>query len=845
LIVDNTLPGTYYIVVEGIGGDEPAFTIEAVCPTNEADLDIRSASVTPRYVQSLQGNISLSSEVKNIGNLPAASCTLEYYLSSDPKFDYGTDTFVGSGTIPSLNTSQSKIVNSVISMPGGLLPGDYYVIFVADRENAVPETDDENIQTTYVTVPEEGLLDCSSAVNLFDGEWYNGNTLTDGDNILEEYSVGWEMTGPEVVHTFTPLFNGLVNITFVEKSPGMLYAMVIPVCNEKTVETSLRIYNLTDTLVTGQFYGIAGNQYFIVVDGQKESSGDYSLLVELPQECPQIKVEYWGNTDLCDGDHWPVLSTFWGHNNYQWKKDGLSIAGATSSSYTPSLPGTYHVEIMENGCTGSSSPLTVRMDNRPDTAIIGSIGDTTFCYGSSVELKLLNSVSYPVNWARDGEFIENETGNTVTADETGSYSLYTINGACRILSANKIEVNVFDPPADIGESVPIPSDSLEFYYPFKESSSQTGGDIGSMVGWDYEPVDDRFGNFWQARYLRGESEKMYSSNYRRIPEDFTLALWFKTGTIKGGLITGFFDNPWDPAMMDCILYMSDNGKLHFWLGNGAANTELESSGIYNDNTWHCVMIQHNGIMTMEIDDGEEVIYSSSAVIKENFKGYWTFGGPAIPSGVASMPSSMFFNGAFDDLICVNEASEYINPYMISHPILIILSDSLPLCVPGTVSFDIPFSQKGVHYSVWNNTLSSWASLSAIGTGGLVRIGDAEITLGTNEFLIVAKNLASGCDIMLDTVFTYEVGSVCTDLPDNPSGNSLKVFPLPASDILHFESSAIIRELKIFDIYGRNVHNSLPGKANHEISLRGLAAGVYLYILITDDNLSKSGKIIVI
>jgi len=845
LIVDNTLPGTYYIVVEGVGGDEPAFTIEAVCPTNEADLDIRSASVIPRYVQSLQGNVSLSSTVKNIGNLPAASCTMEYYLSSDPKFDYGTDTFIGSGSIPALNIGQSEIVNSVISMPGDLLPGDYYVIFVADRENAVPETDDENNQTAYVTVPEDGLLDCSSAVNLFDGEWYNGNTLTDGDNILEEYSMGGEMTGPEVVHTFTPLFNGLINITFVEKSPGMLYAMVIPVCNENTVETSMRIYNLTDTIVNGQFYGIAGNQYFIVVDGQKESSGDYSLLVELPQECPQIKVEYWGDTNLCDGDHWPVFSTFWGHNNYQWKKDGLSIAGATSSYFTPSLPGTYHVEIMENGCAGSSSPLIIRMDNRPDTALIGSLDDTTFCYGSSVELILVNNVSYPVKWARNGEFIENETGNTVSVDETGNYSLYTINGACRIMSANKIEVNVLDPPVDIGKPVPLPSDSLEFYYPFTLEDFKTGGDINSIVGWDYEPVDDRFGNFWEARYLKGESEKMYSSNYRRIPEDFTLTLWFKTGTIKGGLITGFFDNPWGPAMMDCILYMSDNGKLHFWLSNGAANTELESSGIYNDNNWHCVLIQHKGIMTMEIDDGEEVINSSSAVIKENFKGYWTFGGPAIPSGVLAMPTSMFFNGAFDDLTCVNEASEYIDPYMVGHPIFKILSDPLPVCVPGTVSFDIPFSQKGVQYSVWNSSNSSWAPLSSIGTGGTVRIGDAKIALGINEFLIVAKNLTSGCDIMLDTVFTFEVQSVCTVIPENLSENKLKVFPIPVSDILYFESSVILKELKIFNIHGSLVHSSLPGKADLEINLQGLPEGVYYYIVITDDNLLIRGKIIVI
>jgi hypothetical protein len=307
MTADNTKPGTYYIVVEGVNGQETAFTVEVICPTADADLDIRSASVTPKYVQSLQPNVIFNSTVKNIGNTPAASCTMEYYLSSDSKFDPGTDILSGSGTIPILNSGQSVVVNSVITMPTGLVPGNYYMIFVADRVNVVPENDDENNYAVYVTVPEAGLMNCSSAVTLSDRVWYHGNTLADGSNKLEKYSEQRELTGPEVIHTFTPLYNGMANITFVEKSVGMLHAMIMSVCNEKTVETSLRIYNITDTLVTGQFYAVAGNQYFLVVDGEKAASGDYSLLAELPKMCPVVKIQTSGKTDLCDGEPFPGL----------------------------------------------------------------------------------------------------------------------------------------------------------------------------------------------------------------------------------------------------------------------------------------------------------------------------------------------------------------------------------------------------------------------------------------------------------------------------------------------------------------------------------------------------------
>jgi hypothetical protein len=845
MTADNTKPGTYYIVVEGVNGQEPTFTIEVICPTADADLDIRSATVMPRYVQSLQPNVIFNSTVKNIGNTTAASCTMEYYLSSDSKFDPGTDLLTGSATIPVLNPGLSFVVNSVITMPGGLLPGSYYMIFVADRENKVPEADDENLFAVYVTVPAAGVMDCTSAIPLTGGVWYRGNTLADGINNIEMYSEQRSMTGPEVIHTFTPLYNGMVYVTFVEKSVGMLHAMVMPVCNEKTVETSLRIYNITDTLVTGQFYAVAGNQYFLVVDGEKAASGHYSLLIELPKQCPAMKIQASGKTDLCDGEPFPGLWTTWGYNNYQWVKDGAPVAGAVNSSYTTLSPGIYHVEVRENGCTGSSAPVTVRMDLRPDTAHIISLGDTVFCYGSAVTLKKINSVSCPVNWARNDSPIENETGNTVSVSETGIYSLYTINGACRITSANKIAVKVLDHPADIADQVPLPSDSLEFYYPFKREISEAGGTKNPISGWEYEPVNDRFGNFWEARYLNGDDQKMYHSNYRRIPQKFSLAIWFKTTTVKGGVLAAFYDSPWGPVKMDAVLYMSDNGKLHFWVSNGTTPSEISTAGSYNDGKWHSVMIQHNGIIKLETDDGVEKVKSLTTVVKENFRGYWTFGGPLLPASVSAKPASMFFNGAFDDLKCVNEANEFINPYMVRQPAMLVsASDPIPVCVPGNISFNIPFSQKGVQYRVRNKTSSTWAPLSAVGTGGLVRIGEAGITIGTNEFLIAAKNLASGCEIMLDTVLTLKDLSVCTITEENQSPDWLKVYPLPAKDILWFESSGVISEIKIFDTQGRIVHGSKPMEGRYKIDIHNLPDAVYIYHLKTGEGLIIKGKVII-
>jgi len=848
LVIDNTNPGTYYVVIESEDFSEPTFTIEAVCPTMDADLDITSASVIPKYVQSLQTNVRLSSTIKNIGKASASSCLMEYYLSDDSKLDLGADKLLGNKTIPSLGLGNSTVLNSILTMPDSMMPGYYYIIFVADRLNVVPETDDENTYSVYVTVPDSGILSCSSSVALAGGTWYYGNTLRDGSDKVEKYSVGSEMTGPEVVHTFISPYDGIVKISFVDKSPGTLYALLFPICNENTGEQPMRVSDLTDTLATDDFYAIAGSQYYIVVDGSKGASGDYGLRVDLPGECPLVKVDFWGKTDMCNGDPWPGFRTTIGHNNYQWFKNGESIRGANYYYYNPSSTGAYHVEIKENGCTSASEILNVRSDSRPDTAHIASLGVTTFCQGSSVNLKLDNSVTYPVNWAINDTLVPGATCAAYSAEETGSYSLYTINGACKVRSFNTIDIMVIPPPADLNDEIPFPSDKVRFYERFDSGSSYEGGTITQkerMICWDYEPINDRFGNFWKARYLMGVNEFMYWSDYDSISDNFTLALWFKTTTLKGGVIAGFFDSPWSPVKMESILYMSDNGKLHFRLSNGGTPKELSCNTSYNDGKWHYVMIQHDGTMTLEIDDGIEKITSAGQYTKERFPGYWTFGGVSLPASVAEMPSSKYFMGAIDDILCLDEANKYTTSYIIRQPKLTFsLTEALPVCVPASISLNMPFSQKGTEYKIWDRIRSLLAPVSAVSDGGAVQFGNAEVAIGNNEFQIVAKNLTTGCETVLDTVIVVKVWSVCTLLPENHDEAGLKVYPIPARDMLSFESKKIINEITIYDAGGRIVKKSAPACSNFEVNLKGCAKSVYFFRLKTSDNQLLTGRFII-
>lgn len=843
LIADNTMPGKYYVVVEGFAASEPTFKIEVICPTPDPDFEIETASVSPRYVQSLQPNVSLNSRVKNIGNGDAPASLMEYFLSTDNKFDEGKDIFLGSKAIPSINAGHTAGISSVITMPGGLAPGYYYVVFVADRENKVPEADNDNCYAAYVTIPEPGQLNCSTAIALSDGVWHRGNTLAAGTNKIDNYAMGQGLTGPEVIHSFTPLYNGKVTVTFVEKSPGMLYAMVLPVCNEKTSETGIRIFNKLDTIGVSEFYGTAGTEYYIVVDGEKGAYGDYALKVDLPSECPVINLEKSGKTDLCDGDRWPYFWTFWGYSSYQWYHNGVPVPGATNSGYTPSAPGNYHLVVTENGCPGSSETIVVRMDPTPDTARIISRGDTVFCRGGSVTLELQYSVTYPVNWALNGKILPGATNSHYTASTDGKYSVFTINGACAVESKNKVTVKTHNLPLMEGERIPLPSGKIIFHYPFTADNNDDSGETSMLQGWDYEPANDRFGGFWQARHLTGRNQIMYSSVWDSIPAEFSLGIWIKTLSDSGGVVAGFYDSPWKPELSEAILFMSADGKLHFWLSNGGTPVQISTTKSYNDGKWHCIVIRHGLKAFLDVDNGTEKIESASTVVKKIFKGYWTVGGSYIPAGVLQGPPSVYWKGTFDDLILLKEDNALLISYMAENPLLKIITLPEKICESGCVSFDIPFTEYGIEYRVRNN--SSWYTSPGMGNGGrLILEGLSEIN-SESEFLIIARNPFTGCERV--SAVRMKGVDICTVLPDTDSPGTVKVFPVPADYAVWFESGEPLREITIFDNYGRKITHlsgaSVSGNLTC-VSVVSWAPGLYYYRAILNSGQAFTGKIIV-
>ncbi len=149
---------------------------------------------------------------------------------------------------------------------------------------------------------------------------------------------------------------------------------------------------------------------------------------------PTASITAGGATTFCSGGS-VVLSASTGTGyTYIWKRNGTTISGATSSSYTASTAGSYTVVVSNSGCTATSTATTVTTTAAP-AATITAGGATGFCTGGSVLLSASTGTGYTYVWKRNGTTISGATSSSYTATTAGSYTVTTTSGGCSTTSA--------------------------------------------------------------------------------------------------------------------------------------------------------------------------------------------------------------------------------------------------------------------------------------------------------------------------------------------------------------------------------------------------------------------------
>ncbi len=149
---------------------------------------------------------------------------------------------------------------------------------------------------------------------------------------------------------------------------------------------------------------------------------------------PTATITAGGATSFCSGGSVVLTSNTGTGYAYLWKRNGTAISGATSSSYTATLAGSYTVTITSGSCS-SSSLATIVIVNALPTASITAAGPTAFCSGNNVVLNGNTGTGYTYVWRRNGTAIGGATSSSYPASAAGSYTLVVSNGGCSQTSA--------------------------------------------------------------------------------------------------------------------------------------------------------------------------------------------------------------------------------------------------------------------------------------------------------------------------------------------------------------------------------------------------------------------------
>jgi hypothetical protein len=155
----------------------------------------------------------------------------------------------------------------------------------------------------------------------------------------------------------------------------------------------------------------------------------------------EISITAGGSTTFCSGGS--VLLTA-SHNgtSVQWFKNGLTIAGATSTSYTATATGTYTCQTTSPCGVVLSTGIAVTVNKKP-TATISAGGPTTFCAGGSVVLTANAGAGLGYQWYKGASPIIGATSISYTATTTGNYKCRVTRTATGCYKdSNKILVTV-------------------------------------------------------------------------------------------------------------------------------------------------------------------------------------------------------------------------------------------------------------------------------------------------------------------------------------------------------------------------------------------------------------------
>ena len=91
-------------------------------------------------------------------------------------------------------------------------------------------------------------------------------------------------------------------------------------------------------------------------------------------------------------------------------------------------------------------------------------------------------------------------------------------------------------------------------------------------------------------------------------------------------------------------------------------------------------------------------------------------------------------------------------------------------------------------------------------------------------------------------FTYHED--CVSVDEYGQANNVKIYPVPAGDLLHLETGEqLIRQVEFYDAFGRLVFSQSFNDFSGQLNLSGLHSGMYFIKVMLENGAVTTGKIV--
>ncbi|WP_348770178.1 PKD domain-containing protein, partial [Arthrobacter sp. E3] len=350
---------------------------------------------------------------------------------------------------------------------------------------------------------------------------------------------------------------------------------------------------------------------------------------------------------------WNAATDNSGSVSYQILRNDRVVATTTATNATVPKGGEnrYFVRAVDSaGNLSASSPvITATGGVAPPTAAF-----TTTAAGLQISFDASTSTAAGTSPDFAWDFGDGTTGNGATVThsytELGSYQAtltVTDDQGEQATKTQTLAVTRAKPADGYGAAVYDSNPTL--YYRLGDTTGTTAADSspagasGSYVGGVTKGAPGAIaGTTDGAAVFNGSNGFVASQKSFVNPTVYSLEVWFKTTTTRGGKLIGFGDKATgNSSSYDRHVYMQNDGTLVFGAYTGVQNV-ITSPNAYNDGGWHHVVATQSSAGMVMYVDGVSV-GTNPQTAAQSYTGYWRIGGD-----VTWGSTSNYFAGTIDE-----------------------------------------------------------------------------------------------------------------------------------------------------------------------------------------------------